>query len=91
MNINLTPTRQAALDREAASRSTQDKLVTADEIAQGLMDSACDSYAATQLAADNAKLAENTSLLAIGQAVNAASPEKQTAIIKAAQDILSAP
>jgi len=48
MNITLTTTRQTALEREAAARSTEETTVTADDIAQSLLDSACDSYAATQ-------------------------------------------
>lgn len=91
MNITLNPDQLTALTREAQEQSTKDNPLTAESLAANLLSRACDSYASRQADADNAALAQNTALLELGQAVNAASPEKQTAIMKAAQDILSAP
>ena len=65
--------------------------VTIEQFCQIFRDEETARYLADKLAADNAALAQNTALLELGHAVNAASPAKQQAVLAAAEAILAAP
>lgn len=88
MNITLTDTRLAALTRAAAEKSTPESTVTAEILAAQLLESACDSYAASQLDTDLKAMAADPELMAIGLRTSATDPVKRAAVLAAANAVL---
>lgn len=84
MNITLTAPRLAALTRAAAEKSTPESTVTAEILAAQLLESACDSYATSQLDTDLKAMAADHELMAVGLRTAAAYPAKRAAILAAA-------
>lgn len=89
MNITLTSPRLAALTRAAAEKSTPESTATAEGLASQLLESACDSYAASQLDADKLAMASNERLMALGALVMAR-PEKLDEVEAAVTKVLQA-
>ncbi|OYW74625.1 MAG: hypothetical protein B7Z37_16885 [Verrucomicrobia bacterium 12-59-8] len=87
MNIELSPRRQAVLEREAATRSTPATPTSAGDLVELLLNNACDSYAAAHAVADKSAMAANERLMALGTAVMA-QPDRLDAVEAAVNQVL---